>query len=634
MPAKDAILDYLGETALARPQRVATGLAANERAKLRMTVLQLAAGPGGGRAGLDREAEAAGLDGEALRRLLAQARRTDLGRLAAPGLGVLVSSLRADLEAMCAALQGAVGNTALPLIARWRALEGALTPDATDEMTLKAIRDITDLGEGDTVHRLVMDLHKGLNAAAAAMATEVIYGARTSGLTQADHAPLQAFMRGVQETQGLKFDHPGLDTTAAKVGERLVIQNDIGTTDAHVIVVAVEPDVVTVTYTDVHRARARFLVRLLSGSGMEWTGLEPRQATGLAQGEAFVLVTGRLAAPEPADRDRVLEALGASLVFLVDWNKARKALTRLANKPSAERALLWAARERVGHRAWLQLGGVDLIAEAVRHAAPDRLGFGGRLEEALGREGALAFLQATLQISTDSLRQDGSERLVRDRIAAELLRRLERSEAAILELAIRQAGLAREMAAGILTHLQAVRAGRTTGGENLVRRMKAIETKGDRLAVEGRTTVRAAAATELLGLVDALEQMIDELEEAAFCASLLPAGLEVALIDGVITVCAQAIAASEALVKAADAAVDAFEGRQIDTADALAALTAVVTCEHEADAADREVFRAVVGTTGAVLAVVELSRSLERSTDWAARAGEAIRRNLMADLGR
>ena len=47
-------------------------------------------------------------------------------------------------------------------------------------------------------------------------------------------------MAGLNRTAKLKFTHPGLATTATRAGGRLVIQNDIGTTDAHVIVIHVK----------------------------------------------------------------------------------------------------------------------------------------------------------------------------------------------------------------------------------------------------------------------------------------------------------------------------------------------------------------------------------------------------------
>jgi uncharacterized protein Yka (UPF0111/DUF47 family) len=640
MPVKDAVLDYLGETALSAPQRVSAGLTANDRAKVRMAALQMALGGASGAAprDLDREAAAARLDPDALRRLLREARAEPGGGVAAPGLSDLLAALAADLQEMLDCVEALDGGEDATLRARWSSLRAALAPAAADQLAAAAIGEITALpkGGGDSVHRLVMDLHKRLNAAAAALASETIAGARAIGLRVEDRAPLEAFMRGLARTRGLKFDHPGLETTAARAGERLLIQNDIGTTDAHVIVTAVEPGSVSVTYTDVHPARAKFLIKLLAASGASWSGLEERRAAGLADGESFVLATGRLVTDDATVRDSFLEQLGAALVFLIDWNKARKALAGLADKAGAERVLLWAARHGVGHRAWLQLGGPELIAQAVRQAAPGRLGFGRRLDAVLGREGTVEFLQDALQLAADTLLQGGSERLVRDRIGAELLRRLERSEASALTGAIRQAGLAREIAAAILLRVDALKDGRASDGAAMTARAKAIESKADRLAVEGRVAARAAGLPDLLAIIDSAEQAIDELEQAAFVVSVTPDGVAAAVLEGLARLCRLAIDGAEALVKAADAAIDCPEGRQVDAEDALAALTAVVECEHAADQVEREVFAAALAqgqAGGALFAAVEAARCLERSTDWFARAGEAIRHNLMTDLG-
>ena len=51
-----------------------------------------------------------------------------------------------------------------------------------------------------------------------------------------------------------------------------------------------------------------------------------KSATGLGDDGVFYLVTGRFPTARGEDRDAFLEALGASLVFLIDWNKARKVL--------------------------------------------------------------------------------------------------------------------------------------------------------------------------------------------------------------------------------------------------------------------------------------------------------------------
>ena len=97
----------------------------------------------------------------------------------------------------------------------------------------------------------------------AELAEETLDGAAVYNLAEADRPLVLAFMAGLNRTAPLKFDHPGLATTATRAGGRLVIQNDIGTTDAHVIVIHVEGLVVSVTYTDVHPERLAFFQDML-----------------------------------------------------------------------------------------------------------------------------------------------------------------------------------------------------------------------------------------------------------------------------------------------------------------------------------------------------------------------------------
>src|SRR5207342_2588575 len=107
----------------------------------------------------------------------------------------------------------------------------------------------------DSVHLLVMDLHRELNRIQSHLAEQSLDGARAYGVSDADAALVRAFMRGVNATAPLKFDHPGLDTTATRIGDQVVIQNDLGTTDAHVIVIHITGLEVSFVYTDVHRVR-------------------------------------------------------------------------------------------------------------------------------------------------------------------------------------------------------------------------------------------------------------------------------------------------------------------------------------------------------------------------------------------
>ena len=126
-----------------------------------------------------------------------------------------------------------------------------------------------DRGRGDSPHLLVMDMHKALNRLQAEVAGETIDGASVYDIRNSDRALIAAFMAGVAATRPLKFEHPGLATTATRVGRKLVLQNDIGTTDAHVLVVHVSGREVSITYTDVHLPRLLFFQSLFRRPGGE-----------------------------------------------------------------------------------------------------------------------------------------------------------------------------------------------------------------------------------------------------------------------------------------------------------------------------------------------------------------------------
>ena len=132
-----------------------------------------------------------------------------------------------------------------------------------------------DRSAGDSLHLIVMDAHRAINRLQAATATETLSGARVSGLSAGSKLRVAAFMEGLNRTAPLKFDHPGLGTTAEHAG-RLLIQNDIGTTDAHVLVIA-SPGSPSVTYTDVHLARLEFFQSLL-GFEVGWEGTQARRS--------------------------------------------------------------------------------------------------------------------------------------------------------------------------------------------------------------------------------------------------------------------------------------------------------------------------------------------------------------------
>ena len=490
--------------------------------------------------------------------------------------------------------------------------------------------------DGDSLHRLVMDLHKALNRLAASHAEETLAGARVSGLLPEDRSTVEAFMRGIHATEKLKFGHPGLATTAARTSERLTIQNDIGETDAHVVVIAIEKDIVTVTYTDVHLARAKFFIGLFRNFSVAWSGLERKNAAGLGDDGAFYLVTGRFAFESAASRDAFLESVGASLVFLIDWNKARKVLREWISKTDAIRVLAWAAHHRFGHRAFLELGGGDLVASAVQHAAPTRIGFGERLDNALGRDAAVDFVKTVLRVSAEALLEGGSVRLARDRIEAALVAHLQRVDRTLMAVIIRQSGLAREIAAATARFIAERQANRPFDTTALAERARRIEEKADRIAIEARSAIaRFNADRSIERLVNEIEDAVDELEQAAFVASLIPNEIAAGLLEPLAELCAATVSGTEAAAAGVAAAADVPEGHRIDTEDALAAIGRLTDVEHKADAMERAVTAKIL--TGdfelkAALSVLEFARALERSTDRLAAFGHLLREHVLADL--
>jgi uncharacterized protein Yka (UPF0111/DUF47 family) len=640
---KARIIEELGQGELMLPNLVAGALKANDRAKLRMSLLQAAVHhahePHAAIPDFAADCGDAGIDAVTARTLVAGARIDGEGAIEAPGLSRLSEGLLSDVETMVVAVRAGDEQAGEGAALRFAALKSnvALESERVTESDIAKVTSVATDGS-DSLHRLVMDLHKALNRLTAQCAEETISGARCYGLGPEDKSLVAAFMRGLERTRGLKFDHPGLDTTAVRGENRLLIQNDIGTTDAHVLVVSVTGASVTITHSDVHEPRAKFFVGLFEPFPVQWNRLRQERAEGLAKGETFYLVTGRYEAESREALEAFLEAIGAALVFLIDWNKARKALRKLVSNGDAIQILNWAARHEIGHRAFLEFGGTELIATAVRQAAPARIGFGEELGDVLGREATVKFIKSALRLSTEALRQGRSARSVRETLEVDLVRRIERNESALLATVVRQLGLARDIATAIASDIAEGCHGRT-GAARHADRAKRIEEKADAIALEARRSIaRTQANPTIAALVNAAEDAIDELEQASFLVSLLPRELDDSLLRPIGELCDGAIAGSEAAVRGLEAAASLSEGNggeAADSEDALSATARLVDIEHAADGAERTVTRLVLGGDAAgqrSMAVLELARALERASDRMALVGHVLHNQVMVGL--
>ncbi|HUL73268.1 MAG TPA: hypothetical protein VLT86_09205 [Vicinamibacterales bacterium] len=637
MTTKLDVVNELGETGLLLPDLITRGLAANDRVKYYLTLMQAAKAhaehPATLASDLRLEREASGVEDATLDDVIADSRKEAGGMVWLPHgqrLHDLVFGALREMLAPVSASRDAPGRETYEqrledLLAHAWSCEGDVMPSSYIDGLGRAE------GPADSVHRLVMDLHRELNRLQAAVARESVDGASTYGLEETDRTLVRAFMRGLNSTAPLKFDHPGLATTAARAGARLTIQNDLGTTDAHVVVIHVEGLAVTVIYTDVHPARAAFFRDLLAPHDVRWSGSEA------PPGAAYELSVGRVDTADQAGVGQYLSFLGSRLVFLIDWNRARKRLQRFVRKSDAIAVLRWAADANVGHRAFLQAGETRLVATALERTHAE-IRYGMRLDEFLGRDEARAFLQAVLRLSAEGLQASRSLRLIQDEIEAELLARVQTAEHSAFGLAADHAAFI-WMLADRLQHAVARAGSRRADGyvQRTAELAKRWETQADDIVKHSRRLVdRSAASGANAHLLVTADDVADGLEEAAFFLTLLPSTVDRAAIGALqrlADLLSQDARQYVSLIEQAKAVPHASDRADIDRF--LVAVDHVVELEHSTDAAEREVQAMAISRVAdfrELHAISAIGAALEHAADGLARCALMIRDRVLEGL--
>lgn len=631
MHEKRTILEALDRREVLLPALVLDALDANARVKYYLSLLQMAAAhadaPDAPLADLAEERERCGIPDRDLDGFVAGARRSledDAYRI--PRLHDVVARMESELDRMIepvSQLEGAnVGET-------WRGRLRTLhdrheVACARNRITPETLRWLTSADPSrDGAHRLCLDLHKELEAVEARIAETTIGGARAFALADSDRPLVEAFMRGVRQTARLKFEHPGLGTTATRRGDRLVLENDIGTTDAHVLVVEVEGLEVVVTSADVHVQRLSFFQRMVSrGFEIAWDDTRSRRARGL-EDDVFFVCTAKLRAVDASELERFLEHLGSRLVFLIDWNKARKMLQAFVPKAEALSALDWAAEANLGHRGLIELGGDLLLYDAMAAVMRTPLRFGERLDDAIGVGPAADFVRSVLREAAEGLLEKRSRSLIRERVRAELASAFFTAGDRLVEPARRHAAVIRELAMAIRDALAAP----AGPARDARRRRAAIAKEREHAADEIVDEVRGLArrvldAPAFERVMESADDAADELEEAIFLATLLPDGFAPGgtLAENLChlgDVVAQASDAWAACVEAAQHARRGAGGSEVRVM--LDDVDRIVTAEREADEVERRVLADLMAWEGldgrALLVMTRLVHHVESATD-------------------
>jgi uncharacterized protein Yka (UPF0111/DUF47 family) len=636
-------VEVLGEAGLMRPVRVANALHANDQAKTLLSVLQAARNyadnphqpvPHFGQ-------QAAGLGEFDIEDIIEQTRQADRGRYRVPELDRLRQRLLACVEEMLAPLPANEGKPGDPTLhARFAALAEQLRLQDRETITADEIDQIAaaDRKRRDSLHLVVMDAHKALNRMQLDLAESTIDGALVYGLAPGDDALVRAFMGGLNRTAPLKFEHPGLGTTAMRSGDRLTIQNDIGTTDAHVLVIHVDPDAIELTYTDVHLPRLKFFRSLFPKTIAQWNDAEMRESKELADGDTFYMSVAVFPGAAQEVRARNLALIGSRLVFLIDWNKARKRLSHFLKNDESVALLKWAADEDIGHRGFLQLGGERLIYDAIEAASAGQVRYGDTLTDIFGTKHAVDFLKFVLRSASRGLRIGRSPSLIADQIRAELLSRFRSQEQRLLDLVTDHAGYTLEIADAVRSAI----ANLETGGERdstvLSHRAKSWERAADEKVIAVRRQAQGKPeAAVVRRVIEFADDATDDLEEAAHLLSLFPATCQDAkYYTPLQQLGGQVVDAAREWTKVLANAVEIRRNADREEADdLLVAVDRLERLERETDRTLRRVQATLIAESPPLPQfhlVIEIARCLEHATDALMRAALMIHDHVLSDV--
>jgi uncharacterized protein Yka (UPF0111/DUF47 family) len=646
---KEKAVASLGQQSLLMPAWIKAALQANDRLKLYLTMLQSAdqhaGSPEAPLADWGPELANVGLHDVGWLQDLIKAAYFDNRTLIIPQLGQLLEALAADLSIMARPICDGERQGQPDLLARrdqWLHRFHGMEDD--EGLSRETLNDLTqgDRKKGDSFHILVMDLHKQLNTMSSEIATENLDGAHVWQIETADRPLIQAFMRGLNRTAPLKFSHPGLDTAVTRNGARLLIQNDIGTNDVHVLVIEVEKRTVSLAYSDLHAGRFDFFRQMLEVIGFEWTVLDPMTSDGLNAGKPYQLGKARFKAADEAMLMAGLEAVASRIVFVIDWNRARKRLQNFVGKPQAKLLLRRVADEDWGHMAWLLAGGDRLVFNAMQAVDSEAFRVGDRLDEVLGEASATEFLLELMRISSLMLRQQQPMALVADE-ARMLLARVLRQRTFEFDLLAEHAAYGHALALALCDALENDIAVNAAQGESLVLRAKAWERKADHLLMDARQ--RAERQGRWLPVVELLEKsddVADALEEAIFIHAMTRleplAGLPAPVREALRRLADTTLAAIQDQVKAIEIARHVNDrGDPADSELFLQTLWRMLRAERLCDELSRQARMTIVRMLHAMpaelLLASDLAKTIEQASDGLLAVGHTLRQMVLNKTG-
>jgi uncharacterized protein Yka (UPF0111/DUF47 family) len=336
----------------------------------------------------------------------------------------------------------------------------------------------------------------------------------------------------------------------------------------------------------------------------------------------YHLCVGSYTARSNAQLRDYLGHLGSRLVFLIDWNRARKRMRLLLPKKEVSELLKWAADNDHGHMAFLRAGGEQMIFDSLAFVSRAPSSFGARLDDVLGHDAAVKFMRYVVRTCALGLQGGRPEGLVRDEVRAELVSYFRSAQESVLDVAAEHAAFALEIASGIRDAL--VNASVPAASEEFARnarRAKAWEHRADELVNTARMQARhSERAQSYRDLIEVADDIVDELEEAAFHLALMPHdGRGEVLYAALRPLAALSVESVQEYLKAVETARTLHRGSpREDTQDFLEAIHRIMSLERRCDEIHRAAKSLVPlqqGDYGSLFGFIECARNLEAATD-------------------
>ena len=330
--------------------------------------------------------------------------------------------------------------------------------------------------------------------------------------------------------------------------------------------------------------------------------------------------------------------MASRIVFLIDWNRARKRLGRFVKKKDVFSILKWAADNDLGHMGFLKMGGDQLIFDAIKKTAKSTLQFGDEFVQVLSREKAIEFLKFVLKTCAEGLIQGKSEFLIRDEVRVELSKNFHSINESLLNITANHAAWIVEIHTTVRDGLVQIESDDQEFIKRNAERAKVWEKNADDLLNNIRIIVnRSNASFVFEELVSNADDAADSMEETLFLLTLVSKEeITGYFYEPLLHLAELATHSSMEYLKSIENAkiIDKWSTRE-EIDDFLQTIDKIITIEHQADDVNREVKAAIMSDSNnfkQLHILSEISKNIEDVTDSLTKSAVIIRDYVMEVL--